>query len=232
MSIEEYFGDWSKVINIKEADKILKTLVKSKHIICPKVKDIFKAFTICSLNDLKVVILGQDPYFDLVKGVPRATGIAFGNSIETSQDNYSPSLEILMESVIDFSYPHGNITFDSSLEKWEEQGVLMLNSALSCIAGKAGSHYLLWRPFIISLLSSLSTYYSGIVYVLLGSTAQGYASYINQNNNYIIKEKHPSWYARNRCTMSSDLWYQVNDVLKGLYGYGIEWYKEDKLLDK
>ena len=60
MTIQEYFGDWCKVVNIAEAERLTKRLVNSKQVICPKIKDIFKAFTLCSLHDLKVVILGQD----------------------------------------------------------------------------------------------------------------------------------------------------------------------------
>lgn len=60
MTIQEYFGDWSKIIDIIEAETIIKRLVTAKHLVCPKIKDIFKAFTLCSLHNLKVVILGQD----------------------------------------------------------------------------------------------------------------------------------------------------------------------------
>lgn len=232
MTVEEYFGDWAKVIDTREADSVMRKLAGSRQKICPHLKDIFKAFTLCSLHDLKVVIVGQDPYFDLFRGKPRATGIAFGNAPDTPKDCYSPSLEILMESVIDFSCPHGNITFDPSLEEWEAQGVLMLNSALSCIAGKPGSHYLLWRPFMTSLLSNLSAHTSGIVYVLLGGQAQSLTSCINQRYNHLVKARHPSWYARNRTPMPTDLWHHVNRTLTGIYGKGIEWYKEDNFSDK
>lgn len=225
MTIQEYFGDWVKVINIAEADRILKQLVALKQPVCPSIKDIFRAFTLCSLYNLKVVILAQDPYFEIKNNSPVATGIAFGNSIDTPSSRYSPSLEILSESVIDFSVPHKDIIFDPSLEKWENQGVLMLNSALSCIAYKPGSHTLLWRPFIRSLLCSLSAQNTGIVYVLMGNQAQSFEPYINEHYNYILKERHPAWYARNHIVMPSDIWYRINDILVGLYGYGIEWYK-------
>jgi uracil-DNA glycosylase len=223
MTIQEYFGDWCKVIDTTEADRILKKLISSKQIICPKAKDIFKAFTLCSLHDLRVVVLSQDPY----PQVDRATGIAFANSKDTLQGNYSPSLEVLMESVIDFSCPHDNIIFDPSLEKWEAQGVLMLNSALSCTLGKPGSHSLMWRPFIKTFLTNLSCYDTGIIYVLMGTEAQSFLPYINSKYNHIINTKHPSWYARNHIPMPSDLWHQINKILIGMYGYGIEWYKED-----
>lgn len=228
MTIQEYFGDWSKVLDLTEAERITQRLITSKQRVCPQVKDIFKAFRLCSLHNLKVVMLGLDPYPDLVKGKPRATGIAFANSRDTLPENYSPSLDVLMESVIDFTKPHGNIIFDPSLEKWEEQGVLMLNSALSCLVGKIGSHSLMWRPFIKSFLTNLSKYDTGIVYVLMGSDAQSFEPYIDKKWNHIIKIRHPSWYARNRIKMPTDLWYQINEILIGHYGYGIEWYKEYK----
>ncbi len=228
MTIQEYFGDWCKVIDISEADAIVRKLLPFKQSVCPDIKDIFKAFTLCTLHNLKVVIIGQDPYCDLQKGKPRATGIAFANSKDTLQCNYSPSLDVLKESVIDFSRPHGSIIFDPSLEKWESQGVLLLNTALTCLIGKPGSHSLMWRPFIKSFLTNLSCYDSGIVYVLMGNEAQSFEPYINPKYNYIIKTKHPSWYARNHTRMPSSLWQEINNILTSLYGFGIEWYKEYK----
>lgn len=221
MTIEEYFGDWSKVIDLKEADKIVKRLASSNRMFCPQIKDIFKVFRMCSLSNLRVVILGQDPYPQ--RNV--ATGIAFANSPDTPEESYSPSLNILMESVIDFTVPHRRIIFDPSLEKWEAQGVLMLNSALTCELGKPGSHALLWRPFINSFLSKLSMQYTAVVYVLMGSQAQSFESSIAKNN-YVIKTRHPSYYARTMTRMPSDIWKQVNDILININGFGIQWYEE------
>ena len=232
MTIQEYFGDWCKVIDTTEADRLVKKLLDSKQAICPEIKDIFKAFTLCSLHDLKVVIIGQDPYSDIINGKPRATGIAFGNSADTPEENYSPSLDVLKESVIDFSMPHKRIIFDPSLEKWEKQGVLMLNSALTCLKGRPGSHTLLWRPFIKSFLTNLSNYDWGIVYVLMGSEARSFESYINPIYNHIIKINHPSWYVRMHMKMPSALWQEINRILTYHYGFGVEWYKEYKFLNE
>ena len=222
MTIQEYFGDWSKVVDLEEANRVIKKLSSSNHIICPQLKNIFKAFNLCPFKELRVVIIGQDPYPQ--KGV--ATGIAFANSLDTQDNSYSPSLEILRESVIDYTIPHRTIIFDPSLEKWEEQGVLLLNSALTCEAGRVGSHYLLWRPFIISLLTNLSKCSSGIVYVLMGSQAQSLEPYINKQFNHVIHIRHPSYYARTKSRMPSDVWQKINNILIGQNGYGIEWYKE------
>lgn len=236
MTKEEYFGDWSKVADLNEADRILKRLSAFNHIICPQLKDIFKSFHLCPLHSLRVVLIGQDPYPNLKKTtvpcgspqglVPVATGLAFANTSDTPDDHLSPSLEVLRESVIDYTIPHRTVTFDPSLEKWEEQGVLLLNSALSCEVGKVGSHTLLWRPFITSLLTNLSKCSTGIVYVLMGSQAQSLEPYINPRFNYVIRIRHPSYYARTKQRMPSDIWQQVNSILISQNGYGIEWYQE------
>ena len=222
MTVGEYFGDWSKVIDLKEADRILKKLSSSDVPVCPPLKDVFKAFRLCPLDSLRVCVIGMDPYPQ--KGV--ATGIAFGNSKDTPIESYSPSLGIIRESVIDFTRQHGITIFDPSLEKWEEQGVLLLNSALTCQLGRVGSHTLLWWPFMKSLLTNLSCYHTGVVYILMGNQAQNLEPFINARFNHIIRIRHPSWYARNKTRMPSDIWNEVNDILIGQNGYGIEWYKE------
>lgn len=232
MTIQEYFGDWCKVLDVSEADRLMRKLIDSKQTICPLPRDVFKAFALCPLHGLRVVIIGQDPYPDIRDGKPTATGIAFGNSKETLEENYSKSLDVLKESVIDYTIPHGSVTFDPSLEKWERQGVLMLNSALSCLAGKPGSHILMWRPFMRSFLSRLSSYDSCLVFVLMGSEAQSFGPYIHAEHNHIIKVSHPSWYARNHIPMPTGLWHHINDILKGHNGYGVEWYEEYKFLNK
>lgn len=234
MTKEEYFGDWSKVIDLQEADRVIRKLLPSKDKICPQPKDIFKSFLLCPLSTLRCIIVAQDPYPNLrplccnsiATKVPVATGIAFANTSDTPNSHLSPSLEVLRESVIDYTIPHRTVNFDPSLEKWEEQGVLLLNSALSCEVGKIGSHALLWRPFITSLLTNLSKCSTGIVYVLMGSQAQSYESYINPRFNHVIRIRHPSYYARTKQRMPSDIWKQVNSILIGQNGYGIKWYQE------
>ena len=226
MTIDDYFGDWSKVLDLKEADRLMRYLSASSYIICPEPKNIFKAFRLCSLHNLRVVILGMDPFNNLRNNRPVATGIAFANSPDTPETFYSPSLEVLRESVIDFTKPHGITTFDVSLEEWEKQGVLLLNSALSCIAGKPDSHTLLWRPFMKSLLTNLSVYAPGTIYVLMGSTAESYEPYIDKKLNHILKSRHPAWYARTHTRMPSDIWREVNNILFGQTGQKIEWYTE------
>ena len=89
MKAEEYFGDWMNVIDRGELLKIMNWLGSiNTGVLCPSPKNIFKAFQVCSYNDCKVVFLGQDPYPQ--KDV--ATGILFGNSKDTLEENLSPSI--------------------------------------------------------------------------------------------------------------------------------------------
>ena len=224
MTAEAYFGDWGRVVDIREAKRILNSL--SGKSVCPLPKDIFKAFHLCPLHKTRVIIIGQDPYNDLYQGKPRATGLAFANASTTPQHLYSPSLEVLRDSVIDFTVPHGTINFDPSLEKWEEQGVLLLNAALSCYHGRPDSQTLLWRPFLKTLLTNLSASETGIIYVLMGNTAQSLEPYINAGTNHIIRIRHPAYYARTKTRMP-DIWKDINQMLISKYGTGIQWYQED-----
>ena len=213
------FNDWMKVINTSILFKVLNQI--NPENICPKKEDVFKAFTLCSLRDCKVVFLGQDPYPQ--KGV--ATGILFGNSLDTEE--LSPSLQIIKEAVIDYTKPHNYpIEFDNSLESWAKQGILMINSALTVEVNKIGSHTAMWRPFISNLLETLSNYQLGIVYVLFGQQAQTFKPYINPSCNYILKENHPAYYARTGTRMSSDIFKEVNKCLKKQYNEEIVWYTE------
>lgn len=223
MTIKEYFGDWCRVIDLSEANNIMLRLKALKQPICPKLVDVFKCFRLCKLHDLRVVIIGQDPYPNYVDGHPVATGLAFANSSDTTEENYSPSLKVLIDSFMDFSSPQELINFDPSLESWEKQGVLLLNTALSCLKDRVGSHTLLWRPFITSFLSNLSKATTGIVYVLMGNDAMSLESYIRQDFNYIIRAKHPACYARTHSQMP-DIWIAINKILIDQNGYGIKWY--------
>lgn len=224
MTLDEYFGDWMKVIDRTELNNVMAKVGQEyrRKPLCPAQSDVFRAFELCPLNDLKVVMLGQDPYPQ--KGV--ATGVLFGNRKEVDEDNLSPSLNVVKEAAINFEIPHNIVVFDQTLESWAKQGILMINSALTVEMNKVGSHVMLWRPFIAKLLKNLSNKEPGIIYVLFGSQAQTFTPYINIRNSIVVKTEHPAWYARTNQKMSSKLFLDINKVLKEKYGEGIEWYQE------
>lgn len=223
MSIEEYFGDWMKVLNKQE---ILRIMDKLKTInpnsLCPSMKNIFKAFELCNYYECKAVFIGQDPYPQM--GV--STGILFGNNTDTKENNLSPSLKIIKEAAINFEFPHYGIIFDNTLESWAKQGILMINSALTCEVNKVGSHVMLWRPFITKFLKLMSINTTGIIYVLFGKQAQTLTPYINKRSNHIIEVEHPAYFARTNTKMPKDLFYKINKLNKSINNVSFKWYEE------
>lgn len=224
MTIDEYFGDWMKVLDRNETMKIMGWLRSiNQSTLCPSIKDVFKAFKLCPYNKCRVVFIGQDPYPQ--RGV--AQGVLFGNSSDTPENKLSSSLQIIKESVINFEIPHNLITFDPTLESWAKQGILMINSALTTEVGKIGVHMMKWRPFMIAFLKQMSMINPGIIYVLFGSQAQILEPYISKNN-YVLKIEHPAYFARTNKKMPYHIWKDINKILYDLYGERIEWFKEEK----
>lgn len=225
MSLNDYFGEWLKVFDKNEFNKVLTVLnnLYKVKLICPEQKDVFRAFNLCKYADCKVIMIGQDPYPQ--KGV--ATGVLFGNKASTKEEDLSPSLKVIKEACIDLHKPHNLITFDHTLESWAKQGILMINSALTVEMNKIGSHTLLWRPFVSKLLHNFSEINTGIIYVLFGSIAHTFKPYINKFNN-IFEIEHPAYFARKGLPMPSDIFYKINQLLKDKYNYQIEWYQEEK----
>lgn len=220
MTIEEYFGDWMRVVDKQELLKVINKLSQISNY-TPSMKNMFKAFELCTYSDMKVIMLGLDPYPQ--KGV--ATGILFGNNKEVSEENLSPSLKIVKEAVIDFEIPHNSITFDQTLESWCKQGILMINSALTTEVGKTGVHTMLWRSFIVKLIKNISEYNTGIIYVLFGDIAKTFKPYIGKSN-IILEEKHPAYYARINKRMPSTVFKEITKLTKEKYGKPIIWFTE------
>ncbi len=224
MTLDEYFGDWMKVIDRAELNNVMAKVGQEyrRKPICPAQSNVFRAFKLCSLRDLKIIMLGCDPYPQ--KGI--ATGILFGNNKEINNENLSPSLKVIKEAAINFEIPHYCITFDQTLESWARQGILMLNSALTVEMNKRGSHVMLWRPFIAKLLKNLSEYNTAIIYVLFGRQAQTFKPYINSRFNHIIEIEHPAYFVRKGTKMSHQLFVDINNKVKEIYGVPIKWYEE------
>lgn len=219
MTLEEYFGDWMKVIDKDELLKVTKNiniLYKTKKY-SPQYKDIFKAFHITPYNNLHTVMLFQDPYPNNM-----ATGIAIGNRNDVI--NLSPSLEVLKEAAIDYTVPHYGLQFDNTLESWSKQGILMLNTALTVEYRNPGSHSVLWRNFMIKLIKNLNTYNPGLIWVLWGTSAKSFRNYITSGN--IVEEYHPAYYARNNLKISRTFFRELKRTIKHQFDVDVEWFYE------
>lgn len=224
MTKEEYLGDWYHYMDARELDMIMSRLKQlyGQVPICPHFKDVFKAFELCPYNELKVVVLGQDPYPQ--KDV--ATGLAFANKKGT--DKLSPSLEVIKNSFQSLQNQKDSTNFAPDLESWAKQGVLLLNSSLTVEQNKPGSHFHIWKRFIASFLKNLSEANPGLIYVLMGTQAETFRPFIGKFNDVLIC-KHPSFYARNNIQMP-DIFSEVDALLLYKNNFKINWYgkQEDK----
>ena len=150
----------------------------------PKGRDIFRAFDKCPFESLKVVIIGQDPYH----GVGQANGLCFsvGNGVP-----FPPSLQNIFKEVnSDTGAP---IPASGNLDRWAEQGVLLLNAVLTVRAHQAASHAGRgWEQFTDAVVRAIATRKQGVVYMLWGSYAQKKGAIADPNNNLILKSVHPS----------------------------------------
>lgn len=157
---------------------------KNGHIF-PKGDQIFRALNDCPLSDVKVVILGQDPY--PTRG--NAHGLCF--SVEEDVRPFPKSLvNIFKEIEADLGIPFPD---NGSLVRWAEQGVLLLNAVLTVEEGKPESHARKgWEQFTDAVISAVNQNNSQVVYLLWGSKAQEKAAQVNPTNNLILKTVHPS----------------------------------------
>lgn len=209
----ECFKGWLKVIDPallkKYADMVMQAVLNNIPFE-PQPERVFQAFRVCPYEKCCAVILGQDPYPQ--KGV--STGIAFGNDL-TRNPTLSPSLGVILNSVARYSEDLPN--FDTTLESWEKQGILMLNSSLTVRTNEPGSHSAAWKPFIKSLIERLSEEKPDLFWILLGKQAWEFKDYIKngstEKNGNIVMEYHPAYYARNDKPMPQDVWKKMIDYV-------------------
>lgn len=155
----------------------------------PTLKQVCRAFEVCPFRELKVVIIGQDPYPQ--PGV--ADGIAFscGNTGKAEL-----SLSHLLKAVEQTVYERSEVAIEgmsTDLVRWSSQGVLLLNAALTTRVGEVGSHYHLWSRFIAIVLTTISKkVFAGIIFVFLGKKAEGFVSCIDQSNHFCLLVTHPA----------------------------------------
>jgi uracil-DNA glycosylase len=155
----------------------------------PPGKFIFNAFDKCTFDNTKVVILGQDPYH----GYNQANGLSFSVNDGVAMP---PSLQnILKEIRDDLGIP---VPKSGNLERWAEQGVLLLNSTLTVRSGEAGSHQKKgWEVFTDEVIKCVSNEKEHVVFMLWGKYAQDKGAVIDSSKHLILKAKHPSPMAAN-----------------------------------
>ncbi|MCI2228316.1 uracil-DNA glycosylase [Polaribacter sp. MSW13] len=219
---ENFPKSWSTLLQsefdktyFKELTKFVSSEYKN-HQCFPKQEDIFAAFDFCSFEDVKVVIIGQDPYH----GENQANGLCF--SVKDGIKHPPSLINIFKEITTDLGveYPRSG-----NLEKWAKQGVLLLNATLTVRAHEAGSHQKKgWETFTDAIIKQISNQKSNVVFLLWGGFAKKKSKLIDKNKHSILESGHPSPLSANRGYWFGNQHFSMtNEILKSKQKTKIEW---------
>lgn len=182
----------------------------------PNKKDIFNAFNYCSLNDLSVVIIGQDPYHN----DNQAHGLAFS---VLSPTKLPPSLKNIYKEV-NSEFDIEMSTTKGDLSGWAKQGVLLLNSALTVVAHKPGSHAKIgWKTFTENIITKISNEKDGVVFLLWGAHANSFSDLIDNKKHHILSSSHPSPFSARKSFFGNNHFRKTNEILKENNLNEIDW---------
>lgn len=187
----------------------------NSEIIYPPKSLVYNAFNHCKPKDVRVVIIGQDPYH----GQGQAHGLSFS---VCDGVKFPPSLRNIFKEL------KGDLNIDppfsGNLEKWSKQGVLLLNATLTVQSKTPGSHQKKgWEQFTDAIIQQLSDNYSDIVFVLWGAYAQKKVLIINPEKHHIIQSKHPSPFSAHNGFFGSKPFSKTNEYLKSKGKSIINW---------
>ena len=213
--------DWKEILNdefSKPYFEELVSFVKQEYAsgeVFPAGRNIFRAFDKCPFDKLKVVIIGQDPYH----GEGQANGLCFSVSEGVP---FPPSLKNIFKEVSDdIGTP---IPRSGELDRWAEQGVLMLNAVLTVRAHNAASHAGRgWETFTDAVVKAIAERKQGVVYMLWGSYAQRKGAIANPKQNLILHAVHPSPLSAYRGFFGCKHFSQANNYLVSIGKEPVQW---------
>ena len=182
----------------------------------PTLKDIFKAFEECPYDELKVIIIGQEPYIN----IGSADGIAFSCSNNTRIET---SLRFMLDEVNKTIYGGNNLSIDPDLKRWSNQGMLLLNSTLTSEIGKSGQHYELWKPFMAYLFDLLNHNKNKLIYLYIGKKAQDWADSIDGNYKFLVTHPINPESLNNKEWNTDNVFLKIQYLVTENYGYIINW---------
>ncbi len=205
-------GDWKKLLADEFAKDYFVNLVSfvknefKTQVIYPPGKLIFNAFDKCPIDKLKVVIIGQDPYH----GPGQAHGLCFSVPNGIKQP---PSLKNIFKEIHnDLGKP---IPESGNLERWAEQGVMLLNATLTVRDSNAGSHQKKgWETFTDAVIKKISDEKEHVVFLLWGAYAQKKEEIIDSSKHFILKSVHPSPLSASRGFFGNQHFSKTNEYLK------------------
>ena len=199
--------------------KDLVNFVKSeyKNNTCyPPENQIFNAFNYCHFDDVKIVIIGQDPYH----GVGQANGLCF--SVNENIKHPPSLINIFKEIQSDLNIPYPK---SGNLKRWANQGILLLNATLTVRAHEAGSHQKMgWEKFTDSVISIVSEKKEDLVFLLWGGFAKQKTKLIDVNSHQILKSGHPSPLSANRGSWFGNKHFsKTNFLLEQAFQDPVQW---------
>jgi uracil-DNA glycosylase len=184
--------------------------------IYPPEQDVFNAFTLTELENVKVVILGQDPYH----GPNQAHGLCF--SVLPNVKKPPSLVNIYKELASDI--PSFSIPQHGFLHSWAEQGVLLLNTVLTVEQGQAHSHAKIgWERFTDTVVRQLNDHCDGLIFLLWGSHAQKKGAVIDKQKHHVLSAPHPSPLSAHRGFLGCKHFSQTNSLLKQQNKSPINW---------
>ncbi|GAA6324550.1 uracil-DNA glycosylase [Fusobacterium ulcerans] len=218
-------NDWDEILKdefekeyYQKLRKFLITEYKSETIY-PKMENIFSALKLTSYKDCKVLILGQDPYH----GPNQAHGLAFSVNIGIKTP---PSLQNMYKELRDELGLY--VPNNGYLVPWAEQGILLLNTALTVRAGAANSHSKVgWEIFTDSIIKYLNDREDSVIFVLWGGNARKKKAFINTDRHYILEAAHPSPLSAHNGFFGCGHFKKINEILSSLGKKEINWQIEN-----
>ncbi|UVD81613.1 uracil-DNA glycosylase [Mycoplasma iguanae] len=203
-SWEEFFKAETSKDYFKKLMSFLDFKLSQNTEIYPSKSDWFKALELCNFQNLKVVIIGQDPY--------HSPGVADGLAFSTNKKILPPSLKNIFKELKN-NYPK-TIIKSGNLSHWANQGVLLINRVLTVEKNNPQSHYNQgWEIFTENLLKWIVTKKQKIVFVLLGSKAQTIEQQVDLSKQCIIRAPHPSPLSAYRGFFGSEIFIKINSLL-------------------
>jgi len=191
---------------------------KARHTVYPPGDQIFAAFEHTPFDDVRVVIIGQDPYH----GLGQAHGLCF--SVPPGITKPPSLVNIFKEIREDLGFP---VPTGGNLEKWAKQGVLLLNATLTVRANTAGSHQNKgWELFTDAVIRKLSAEKSGLVFMLWGNYAMAKQELIDPTRHHILTAAHPSPFSAMRGFFGCKHFSMTNEILRGQGKDEIDWRTE------
>ncbi|MGL4652548.1 MAG: uracil-DNA glycosylase [Cetobacterium sp.] len=214
-------NDWDEVLKSEsEKDYFLeiKTYLKkeySEKVVYPPKEEIFTAFKLTEYKDVKVVILGQDPYH----GFGQAHGLAFSVKKDIK---IPPSLRNMYKEIL--AEEEGNTFNHGCLESWAKQGIFLLNATLTVREGEANSHSKIgWTKFTDEVIKKINEKDNPVIFVLWGNNAKAKRKYITNEKHIVLEGVHPSPLSANRGFFGCNHFKDINKILEKLYGKKIDW---------